>query len=266
MRELEVAKKAAIEAGKKILEIYEKDEIDMAMKTQGDYVSHITEADTAANKIIVDALRSEFSHAILTEEEKDNNGRLQKGVVWIIDPLDGTKEFINRRGEFTVNIALTFQGQPVMGVIYVPVKDELYYAVKDNGAFLGDKQITVTKKNNFSDMVLVTSRSHAANNIAALKDYIGFKDMIISGSSLKGCLVASGAAEAYIRLGPVNEWDICAMDIIAREAQAKMTDLNGKPLIYNKQNVLIDSGFLVSNGSVHDQILEKIKEFSGKSN
>jgi len=260
MQELEVAKQAAIAAGKKILEFYKQD-MQITEKVEGSYVSHLTEADTAANKIITEALKANFSHPILSEEDKNDRNRLMKGVVWIVDPLDGTKEFINQRDEFTVNIALVYQGEPHIGVIYVPVTGDLYYAVKNQGAYLNEQKISVSERKEIPEMTLVVSRSHAAKGISDVSQKIGFKDMKISGSSLKGCLVAKGSADCYIRLGPVNEWDICAMDIIVKEAGGKMTDVLGRNLTYNKADTLVDTGFVVSNAYAHPEILASIKKY-----
>lgn len=264
-KELEAAKELALKAGKEILKIYGSDFEVSEKVDDNSYKSPLTEADLRANDIIVQGLRSSFpEYSILTEEEKDNKERLSNEFVWIIDPLDGTKEFIKRNGEFTVNIALVNKARPVLGVIYVPVLDELYFASKNMGAFLEKdkktKKITVSDKTRPKEMVLVKSRSHATERLLKIIDKLKFAEINTSGSSVKGCLVARGDADVYIRLGPQNEWDICAMNAIINEAGGKMTGLNGKTLKYNKENVLIESGFLVSNNRIHDKLLELIKE------
>ena len=266
IRELDIAKQLAIEAGKKIMGIYNSEDFDIQEKENDNHKSPLTKADLAANKIIVTQLRENFpEYAILTEEEVDNKERLSKEFIWIIDPLDGTKEFIKRNGEFTVNIALVHGDIPILGAIYVPVTDELYYATKDKGVFYEKagniSKITVTDKNKSEDMVFVKSRSHASEKLVKFIEIFKFAEVKISGSSIKGCLVAKGEADVYLRLGPVNEWDVCAMDVIVRESGGRMTDLEGKPLKYNKDLTLITSGFLVSNDKMHQELLDEVDKF-----
>lgn len=257
-KELKIAIQASIKAGYKILEYYDDNKI-LKTKDENDFKSPLTKADLEANKIIVDFLRKNFpDHSILTEEEKDDLGRLNNNYVWIIDPLDGTKEFINKNGEFTVNIALTYRQKPVLGVIYIPVKDELFYSLKDVGAYhmknmINNKKISVSDKDRISDMILMVSRSHSGKD----EDDISkrFKKTIPAGSSLKGCLVAKGVADCYFRFGNTSEWDICAMNAILDEAGGKITDLNGKNILYNKKEILIN-GFIVSNNKIHDKLVD----------
>ena len=258
-RQLKQIKTIAILSGKAIIDIYNSSNYSTQKKSDN---SPLTEADLASNKIIVEEIKKYFpEHGILSEEIKDNKERLEKESVWIIDPLDGTKEFISRNGEFTVNIALVYKGRPVLGVIYVPVKQELYYAIKGEGAFFeknGKKQrINVSDKT--KKLNLVKSRSHASEKLQKIIDKNDFGDIKTAGSSLKGCLVAKAEADVYYRLGPINEWDICAMDIIVNEAGGKMTDLKGSKILYNKKDTLI-RGFLVSNNKIHDKLLQKVKE------
>ena len=253
MKELEIAKSLAIEAGKRILEIYKSKDLDVQHKEDN---SPLTRADKEANEIIVSKLRSEFPYTILTEEEKDNKSRINEDYVWIIDPLDGTKEFISGRGEFTVNIALVKDRKPILGVIYVPVKEELYYSSEKGAFFEKDGRVgelKVSEKNNIGNMILVMSRSHAGEKENRVRT--AFKEAISAGSSLKGCLVASGKADTYIRFGPVNEWDICAMNAIVNGAGGIMTDLEGKELVYNKEDTLVN-GFIASNNKIHDELLK----------
>jgi len=263
MNELKTAMEAAVEAGKRIMEIYNKDDFLVEQKEENGRISELTEADTQANAIIMDRLRK-YSYPILTEEEKDDGKRLNHGVIWIIDPLDGTKEFVKKLGEFTVNIALVNQAQPAIGVIYVPVKEELYYAVKGQGAFKINEekvQLHVTQTSVIKDMTLSASRSHMSPNLQKFVTDMGIQNVMNSGSSLKGCLVATGQADAYIRMGPISEWDICAMDLIVKEAGGRMSDLHAKPMHYNKSNILFENGFISSNSALHDKLLEAIKSY-----
>ncbi len=259
VKELILAKKLALQAGKKIMEIYENKHISVTIKKEENRESPLTQADTAANDIIVTGLCQEFpEYAILTEEAIDDKKRLENDYVWIIDPLDGTKEFVNRNGEFTVNIALVYKKEPILGVIYVPVKGEMFYATKGNGAHYEInnkvKKINVSEKENIKEMILVQSKSHSGEKEAAIRKY--FAETKSKGSSLKGCLIAQGEADAYFRFGPINEWDVCAMNLIVQEAGGKMTTLDGFVRNYNSENILIPDGFLVSNNKNHEKLLE----------
>lgn len=260
--ELELAKKLAIKAGNKILEYYNKDQYKIEQKNDE---SPLTTADTEANKIIIEGLKKEFpNYAILSEEEKDNKERLSKQYVWIVDPLDGTKEFISKNGEFTVNIALTKKGLPVIGVIYIPVKKQLYFASENTGAYLINnnqtKVIRTSEISEFDNIRLVKSRSHASEKLLKFIEENKINHILTSGSSLKGCMVAKGDAETYIRFGRTCEWDICAMNCIINESGAVMTNLKGQNLKYNKENIYIH-GFVVTNNNINKQIMEKIEKW-----
>ncbi len=259
-KELEVAKELAVNSGKKIMGIYGSKEFSTRMKSDN---SPLTEADVEANRIIVSGLRKEFPEdAILTEEEKDDKSRIGKDRVWVVDPLDGTKEFIARNGEFTVNIALVENRKAVLGVVFVPARNEMYFASKGNGAFFEKngkmEKIAVSDRAEFGEMVLVKSRSHASEKLMSIIEEAGFKEIKTAGSSLKGCLVAKGKADVYIRLGPVNEWDICAMSSIISESGGKITNLKGETLKFNSENTLI-KGFIASNGRAHEKLIEMVK-------
>ncbi len=262
-KELEAARNAALKAGRRIMEFYSQEREGVSVRQKGGREDNpVTEADHAANDIITEELKR-FPHPMLTEEAEDDTGRLGADALWVVDPLDGTREFINKLGEFTVNIALVMQGEPVLGVIFVPAKEDLYWAVKGGGAFHEKKgskrRISVSGNGKISDMTIVRSRSHASENLLRIIKEAGFKSTITSGSSVKGCLIAAGEADVYIRLGPVHEWDICAMDIVVREAGGIMTGLEGKPLKYNKPSTLVEGGFIVSNNRSHSTLLEMIK-------
>ncbi len=261
-RALIVAKKAAILAGKETIRVRDKKILDVRIKTEKNRTSPVTEADINANALILKEL-AEFSDCgILTEEAADKLERLDKAHVWIIDPLDGTKEFVEGGDEFTVNIALVRKNEPVLGVIYLPKTEELYFAAKGKGAFYQKDEIIesirVSKKNKLSLMTLVISKSHATEELKQLISKYEFAGVKSAGSSLKGCLVARGDADVYLRTGPVNEWDICAMQSILTEAGGIITDLKGKVLKYNKKNIIIES-FLASNNIIHEELLSLTK-------
>lgn len=248
-KELAVSKKAAMEAGKAIIEIYNSEKIDVEYKEDK---SPLTRADRQANKIIVNMLSGEFpEYAILSEEEKDNKERLRNDYCFVVDPLDGTKEFIKRNGQFTVNIALAYKGKAVMGVIYVPVTEELYWASEDNGAFLTvhgetDKIYVSDKKD---DIRVVMSSSHGCAEMDSLIQKNNLVNYIKIGSSLKGCMIAKGEAEIYYRFNPTMEWDTAAMQCIAEEAGAVFMQMDDTEMRYNRENCRNEKGFYIINCS-----------------
>ena len=252
---------ASIHAGKELLKVYER-EIIVEMK---DDKSPLTEADKRANSAIVNHL-SNTALPILSEEGKaiDYNERENWDLFWLVDPLDGTKEFIKRNGEFTVNIALIKNQTPVGGVIYAPVINDLYFSIEGVGAYKlncsMDALTDLISNTNFIDLLIaksdklpianedriftvVASRSHMSEETTAfieeLKAKHGAINLISKGSSLKLCLVAEGAAEVYPRFAPTMEWDTAAGHAIALGAglSVRHTDSN-EPLLYNKENLL----------------------------
>lgn len=243
---LEVAKGAAVAAGEKIMEFYQK-ESTVQYKSDS---SPVTAADQAANNIITQTLTNYFpQHAILSEESQDDGRRLENDWCWIIDPLDGTKEFIHGNGEFTVNIALTFRHRVVLGVIAVPVSKELYYAVQGEGAYVEKNgqveklQVSARREN----LRLVMSRSHPSERLDELIRKNQISEVKRAGSSLKGCLVASGDAELYYRFNPTMEWDTAAMQCIVEEAGGVFRQMDDAELLYNRSNSRNDKGFYVLN-------------------
>ncbi len=257
----------SIDAGKKIMEIYESADFGVEMKADN---SPLTLADKASHEIIVKGLKKEFPDIpILSEEGKDIpfSERKDWQRFWLVDPLDGTKEFIKKNGEFTVNIALIENNKPVLGVIYAPAYDDrikdiestnnhsiiqsynhtefsgiLYYGEIDKGAF---KQYsnqepikinTITKDNN---LTAVKSRSHSSEDEQKVLEKFGVTDSISVGSSLKFCMVAEGEAQIYYRHGPTNEWDVGAGHAIAEAAGATIEGLQ-----YNKE-IILNSSFLI---------------------
>jgi len=233
--------KIAQKAGDEILRIYNR-EFEINYK---DDKSPLTEADKKSNEIICSELQKLFSDIpILSEENKmiDYNERKNWEYYWCIDPLDGTKEFIKKNGEFTVNIGLIYKKEPILGVVYAPVIDALYYAKKNEGAYLNNKKLPLKENNNKNEiMYVVASKSHLSEETQKFIDKLETKkiEQISKGSSLKLCMVAEGTADIYPRLAPTMEWDTAAADAIVREA-GKMTYQyeNNKPLVYNKENLL----------------------------
>lgn len=250
MKELEAAKQAAVMAGRAIMKIYESEDYGIEAKADD---SPLTLADKAANRIIVDMLKEQFpDHAILSEEEADDPVRLNTKLCFVVDPLDGTKEFIKRNGQFTVNIALADDHRAVMGVIYVPVTGELYYAAQGYGSFM-EKDGAVTElhvsreKKSKEELNVVMSSSHGCAEMDQLLEKYDLKNFVKIGSSLKGCLIAKGEADVYYRHTPTMEWDTAAMQCIAEEAGAVFRQLDDTPMLYNRENSLNEKGFYIIN-------------------
>lgn len=235
----------AQDAGKATLEIYAQD-IDVEVK--GDN-SPLTQADKQSNAVIISGLLAKYPEIpIISEENKllEYSERKDWTYCWLVDPLDGTKEFIKKNGEFTVNIALIHLGTPVFGVVDVPVKGITYYAEQGQGAFKIENGVTTSLKvralatDGF--LKIVGSRSHQTPE---LLEYVeqqkaNFEvDFVAAGSSLKFCLIADGIADVYPRLGPTMEWDTAAGQMVAMEAGAEVLVFDSKePLNYNKENLL----------------------------
>ena len=237
-----VMRRLSIEAGDKIMEIYGSD--DFEVKTKSDE-SPVTIADEAADKIISDGLRAAFPDVMLVTEEQSATHSASGDTFLIVDPLDGTKEFINRRGDFTVNIALVEGGVPTRGVVYAPARSRMFFtladgsSVEETGDFPKDsigpvQPISVSKPDNTALMV-VASKSHRDQ---ATDDYIAkynVRDMKSAGSSLKFCLIATGEADLYPRVGRTMEWDTAAGHAVltgAGGAVVRFDDLT--PLTYGK--------------------------------
>lgn len=245
---LEILKEVAVEAGCAIMEIYNSCKDMQVEYKDGDMP--LTAADKAANAIIVARLQKEFPQcAILSEEEKDNKDRLKNDYCFIVDPLDGTKEFIKRNGQFTVNIALSYQHKSEVGVIYVPVSGELFYGAKDMGAFLeADGKVTSLKvSDRTKDLRVVMSNSHGCKEMDQLLEKYHLTNFVSMGSSLKGCVIAKGEAEVYYRFNPTMEWDTAAMQCIVEEAGAIFKQMDDTEMLYNREDSLNSKGFYIIN-------------------
>ena len=267
-KELEVAIAAAKKASVKILEYYALEII--AEKKYGlDNLSEpVTIADRTASKIIVETLAQAFpDDGILSEEEIDLiEIRSSKNRVWMIDPIDGTQGFINKDGDFGVQIGLTENGQAILGVVFLPFHDQLYYAVKDEGAFLVENDATpkvlkVSDTTDFNEMTLAVSRNHLSPKMAHVSNYFNIGKIINRGSvGLKTGLIAEQIADLYIHLSPRTKfWDTCAPQIILEEAGGKLTDLFGAPIRYDLRDVQNHNGVLASNGAAHEKAVSSLK-------
>jgi 3'(2'), 5'-bisphosphate nucleotidase len=251
---LEAVREIAHVAGRRILDVYER---EFKVEHKEDR-SPLTEADRAAHEIIttqLEALTPDIP--VLSEESAAVNYETRAGWkrFWLVDPLDGTKEFINRNGEFTVNIALIDGNRPVLGVVYVPVPALTYYACTGQAAYKqkGECAIQPARVRRFDGgkPIVVASRSHAGKETEAFLKKIGEHDIVSMGSALKLCLVAEGAADVYPRLGPTMEWDTAAAQCVVEAAGGRVTDLNRQPLVYNKPS-LLNPWFLVSGAGGYD--------------
>ncbi len=250
-KELAVSKEAAVKAGAAIMDVY-NNASDMGI-TYKDGDMPLTAADKASNRIIVDALKDAFpTYSILSEEEKDDRSRLDNDYCFVVDPLDGTKEFIKRNGQFTVNIALSYQHKSIMGVIYVPVTGELYYAAQGRGAYLDTadekgRKLHVSECTTIQDLRMVMSSSHGCEQMDRLLEKYQITNFVKMGSSLKGCVVAKGDAEVYYRFNPTMEWDTAAMQCIVEEAGAIFRQMDDSEMLYNREDSLNAKGFYIIN-------------------
>ena len=237
-----VAKAASLEAGKKILEIYETEDFEIVTKSDN---SPLTKADKAAHEIIMNYLVP-TEIPVLSEEGKDISygDRKDWDLLWIVDPLDGTKEFIKRNGEFTVNIALVESGVPILGVVYAPVLGKLYSAAAClGGEMLFEGNSTILKNRMTVDYSLkgirvVASRSHLNNETKEYLERLYSPEIVSMGSSLKFMMLAEGLADVYPRFAPTMEWDTAAAHAVLLELGGDVLDQSDNSLKYNKKNLL----------------------------
>ncbi len=238
----------AEDAGRAILEVYST---DFAVQTKDDE-SPLTQADLASHRWIDAGLRSLTPDLPIISEESglpDFEERSQWQRYWIVDPLDGTREFVNRNGEFTVNIALIEDGRPVLGVVHVPVMNRTYVGCKGIGAQRRDADgspyaIRVVETC-ASPARIVGSRSHRGASLDAYLTNVGDHNMVPMGSSLKFCVVAEGDADLYPRLGPTSEWDTAAAQAVVEQAGGSVVTLDGKPMKYNTKADILNPHFFV---------------------
>jgi 3'(2'), 5'-bisphosphate nucleotidase len=266
--ELKAAIDLARTAGARILEFYALEIITEQKLGADNFYEPVTIADKTASKIIVEGLSEAFPEdGILSEEEDDIiEIRTSRRRAWMIDPIDGTWGFINKDGDFGVQIGLTINGEAVLGVVFLPVHSQLFYAVKGQGAFLieGDREprrLRVSGKTDFSEMTIAVSRNHLSPKMSRVAEDFNFRDIIRRGSvGLKVGLIATERADLYIHLSPRTKfWDSCAPQIILEEAGGRMTDLFGAPLRYDLHDVQNHNGILASNGAAHNEAVKKMR-------
>ncbi|WP_456436024.1 3'(2'),5'-bisphosphate nucleotidase CysQ [Thermovibrio ammonificans] len=242
---LNLALKASLDAGKEILDVYGSGSTEVWEKQDR---SPLTEADLRSHRVIMNYLR-ETGYPILSEEGKDipYEERRQWSRFWLVDPLDGTKEFLKRNGEFTVNVALVENGKPILGVVHAPALGVTYFAGVGKGAFKVESEGSPKRLPLFSPVEgvvrVVASRSHLSEEterfVESLKGKFERVEFVAVGSSLKLCMVAEGKADIYPRFAPTMEWDTAAGQAIVEGAGGRVVNAQtGKPLLYNKENLL----------------------------
>jgi myo-inositol-1(or 4)-monophosphatase len=256
-KDLDLARKAAVQAGKVILKYY-KSNYEIKEKS---YHNPVTTADHASDEVLKNILLNERSqYGWLSEETVDSPDRLTKEYVWVVDPIDGTKEFIEGVPNFVVSIGLVQNGNPILGVLFNPVTKEIFTGLKNSGAYLNGEKINCNKVLKISDMAILNSRSESKrglwdrfnNTFGSLKS--------VGSVAYKLGLTAAGKSDIFASLRPKNEWDICAGNCIINEAGGKLIDLNGKQRKYNQINTLITPGLIAGNKSAVDKTLNILKE------
>ncbi len=249
-KELQAAIEAGMVAKKKILEIYHTP-FDVEIKSDN---SPVTIADKSADEIIRQYLSERFpTHAFLTEESTDNLDRLKNDFVWIVDPVDGTKDFVAKDDQFTTNIALAYKHELVVGVVIAPALDEIYFASKGHGSYFqkgNEKPVKIHVNDKLDDLTMLTSVFHFTEDekkfIEEHNDKI--KHVMKKGSSLKPCAIAHGLAEITFRSSPnTKEWDTAACQIVVEEAGGLFVEPDGSPIKYNREDVYNRRGYIVVN-------------------
>ncbi len=253
----------ARQAGAEILRYYQH---DYTIWDKPDH-SPVTEADLAANTIILQALSDISPFPILSEETKDDLKRQQSEAIWIVDPLDGTRDFIKKTDEFAVMIGLAVEGQPIVGVVYNPAKEELHYAEKNRGSFFQKgsapaERLSIDKSRDSAHIRLVLSRSHLKPEEVALAKSFQIQTILSCGSTgIKMGRIAQGLYDLYLNTSSgCGEWDTCAPEIILREAGGIVTDMFGNEFLYNQENVKRIHGVIATNGVIHDKIIQGIRD------
>jgi len=266
-RELKIATELARAAGTILLRHYYspflvEQKINALQETE-----EVTAADREANELIVNQLREEFpDDGILAEESTDNEQRLKKVRVWLIDPMDGTKNFIQRDDDFAVQIGLAERGESVAGVVYQPARDILYTAVRGGGSWVEQKRqpasrMSVSTCTDPAEMVLASSRSHRSPRMERVVSSFRFQEEVRRGSvGVKIGLISERKADLYLHLSPsTKQWDTCAPEIVLTEAGGRLTDLFGQPLRYNGVRIDNRNGIVATNGAAHDMVIERLK-------
>jgi 3'(2'), 5'-bisphosphate nucleotidase len=263
-RELKAAKELALAAGAILMRHLAVGKADVEWKGAD---NPVTAADRETSAFITAELGRRFpGDAILSEEESDNPDRLSKSRVWIIDPMDGTREFIARVPEFAVMIGLAVDGVARVGAVYNPNTAVLYFAASGQGSFRQDaqetRQLRVDPESDPDRMRIAVSRSHPSARVSLVRRRLGIRDAAPHGSiGLKMGLICEGRAHLYLHTNDrTSQWDTCAPEIILREAGGRVSDIDGAPLVYNRQETANRRGVIASNGALHDRVIEIARE------
>ena len=262
--ETELAVRAVKEAGDAVMKIYGRDFTTTFKKDN----EPLTEADLKSNNIIKKIIAT-TDYPILSEESLDDKKRLDCNKIWIVDPLDGTSDFVSKSGEFTIMIALVDKHEPILGVIYWPTNDILYVAQKGCGAYKFAngvwEKLTISKRSDLRNCRALGSRHHLSSHEVNFLKLLNIEKFSERGSSLKVTDICSGAADLYFTMtNKIKQWDTCASNCLITEVGGKMTDMLGNELKYNTENIYHDNGILVTNGIIHDIVTERYNEFSRK--
>ena len=250
--ELIAAKVAARNAGKILMKYYQSDNKEVKMKGVD---NPVTIADNEADQYLCDFLTGEFPNdGWLSEETVDTDERLNKDRVWIVDPLDGTKEFIEGIPHFSVSIGLVYNSEPVVGVIYNPATDEMFSCQKGKGVYLNGNKVIASKKNLLIDSKITVSRSELKRN--EWEPYKNnFKSIDPIGSvAYKLALVSAGKYDIFATVAPKNEWDICAGDCLISEAGGVFKTINDKKIIYNQKKTLVTDTIIATNSILFEGV------------
>lgn len=255
----ELAIQAAMAANSMIVQLY-KEKLSTSIKEDN---SPLTEADLQSNKIIKKFLQ-DTGLPILSEEDKDTKLRLKHDKLWIIDPLDGTSDFVNKTGEFTTMIALVEKQKPVLGVISRPTTNTVFFAQHSKGAYKLEngmwKKLQVSKIKNLKKSRAVGSRFHLTNEEKEIFKKLGVLSFQSRGSSLKVTEICQGLAEIYLTTSnKIKQWDTCASYCLVNEAGGKMTDTRGHDIIYNTEELNHQYGLVVTNGFIHDDVIRQLR-------
>ncbi len=254
--ELETACRAARAAGEVVARHYARGPIAVEAKADD---SPVTEADREANVVILELLRAAFpGDAILSEESPDDGARLAAERVWIVDPLDGTRDFVQRTDDFAVHVGLAVAGEAVVGAVYLPVAQTLYAAAKGAGSYREDDRtrtrqpLVVSRTAERANVRIGISRHFLSDRLRACLDGAGISERIPIGASVKHMAVAAGELDAVINLSAGEfEWDTCAPEVVLREAGGAYTDGAGQPFRYNQRDPGHARGSIASNGACH---------------
>ncbi|MBI3073322.1 MAG: 3'(2'),5'-bisphosphate nucleotidase CysQ [Deltaproteobacteria bacterium] len=267
--EVDAAKTAALKAGEVVRRLYEAGTVRTWRKADE---SVVTEGDLASQAAIVAVLAEKFpGDAVLSEEAADDPRRLGQSRVWIIDPIDGTRDFVERTGDFAIHVALAVDGSPTVGAVMLPATGALYFAAKGEGAFVvrgeNETRLAVSRTSQLAEAQIGVSRFFESEPLKQLLSAAGLRNRAISmGASTKAMAIAKGRLDVTVALNrDEKDWDTCAPEVIVCEAGGMVTDLGGAPLIYNRATVAHAHGSVMSNGQLHAQLVAHTQLFYSQS-